>query len=173
MQKQDKVPKCTWLQNPPVPEHLMRPLFYWIHIGETPVLEMKRSTGKLVTINCLPSACGCGLRDTSRRILANISVTLVSWVGSEGTWGRGNGLVSSSAMSPTCRRTRHVGCTQSCSTASWFENGGSSGPWISMLEWQAPSKAFRACHINQKEYLWSETWRPSRRALKWDLRGMK
>lgn len=111
MQKRDKAPKCTWLQNPPVPEHLMRPLFCWIHTGETPVLEMKRSTGKLVTINCLTSACGCGPRDTSRGILASILVTLVSWVGNKGMWGRGNGLVSSSATSPTCRRTRYVGWT--------------------------------------------------------------
>lgn len=73
------------------------------------MLEMKRSTGKLVTINYLPSACGCGPRDTSRGILASILMTLVSWVGNEGMLGRGNGLVSSSAMSPTCRRTRHVG----------------------------------------------------------------
>ena len=98
-------------------------------------------------------------------------------LGNWGAWGGGNALASFSAMSGTFRRNRCVwagaGAADRELPRGWSEKDCSSGPWISLLEWQAPGKELGACHKNQEEYLWSEAWGPNRRALKWDLKGIK
>lgn len=103
---------------------------------KTPALETKGGTHTPITPSCLWVWGQVAHPEESWSVSL---VTLVSCIGNEGTWGRGDAQASSSATSHDFRRNRHIWGTQSCSMADlrpWIElfwtidlSAGLTGPW--------------------------------------------